>query len=293
MGQSTQATAVPLDASGNAVSAGSATWSSSNTSVAAVSASGMVSSVGTGLATITATISGKSGSGAISVTNPVSGGTVLATAPALPQSVPGTSVGSPVRVVRVAAGGDLQAALNGAQPGDEIRLASGATWTGNYVIPATTSCSVSSWITLRSDVADTQLPAAGTRITPSSSSVLAKIVTTNGDAALRTAGPTCGWRLLGIELVAANDPSVLNYGVVRLGDGGWVGGGEIQTSLSKVPQDFILDRTYLHGTTTANVVRCVVLNTGRTAVINSWISECHAKGFDSQAIEGWNGPGPT
>ena len=292
MGQSTQATAVALDASGNAISAGSATWSSSNTSVAAVSASGLVSSVGTGQATISATISGKSGSGTISVSAPVSGGTALATAPTLPQSVPGTSVGAALRVVRVAAGGDLQAALNGAQPGDEIRLASGATWTGNYVIPATASCSVSSWITLRSDVADTQLPAPGTRITPSYSSVLAKIVTTNGDAALRTAGPTCGWRLLGIELVAANAVTVLNYGIVRLGDGGWVGGGEIQTSLSKVPQDFILDRAYLHGTTTANVVRCVVLNSGRTAIINSWISDCHAKGFDSQAVEGWNGPGP-
>ena len=27
-------------------------------------------------------------------------------------------------------------------------------------------------------------------------------------------------------------------------------------------------------------------------MVNSWLSECHAKGFDSQAIEGWNGPGP-
>src|SRR5262249_36210688 len=157
MGQSTQASAVALDASGNAVSAGSATWSSSNTSVVTVSASGLVSSVGTGQASISATISGKSGSGAISVTAPVRGGPAWATGPTLPQSVPGTSVGAPLRVVRVAAGGDLQAALNGAQPGDEIRLAGGATWTGNYVIPATTSCSVSNWITLRSDVADTQL----------------------------------------------------------------------------------------------------------------------------------------
>jgi hypothetical protein len=114
----------------------------------------------------------------------------------------------------------------------------------------------------------------------------------NATAALRTNGPTCGWRFLGLEIVSTNDPTVLNYGIVKLGDGGSVGAGEVQTSLSKVPQDFILDRLFVHGTATANVVRCIVLNSGRTAVLNSWISDCHSKGWDSQAIEGWNGPGP-
>src|SRR5688500_17676120 len=36
---------------------------------------------------------------------------------------------------RVPAGGDLQAALNEAQPGDEILLAAGATFVGNFVLP--------------------------------------------------------------------------------------------------------------------------------------------------------------
>src|SRR5690606_28378953 len=38
--------------------------------------------------------------------------------------------------------------------------------------------------------------------------------------------------------------------------------------------------------------RCVALNSASTAVIDSWLSECHGKGFDSQAIAGWNGSGP-
>jgi hypothetical protein len=38
--------------------------------------------------------------------------------------------------------------------------------------------------------------------------------------------------------------------------------------------------------------RCIALNNAASAVIDSYISECHAKGFDSQAIGGWNGPGP-
>jgi len=35
----------------------------------------------------------------------------------------------------VAAGGDLQAALNNAQPGDTISLARGAVFTGSYTLP--------------------------------------------------------------------------------------------------------------------------------------------------------------
>ena len=292
-GGSTQATAVALDARGGGVSGGTPTWSSSNSSVATVSSSGLVTAVATGQATIKATIAGVSGSGTLTVSGSSSvSGTAIANVPTLPQALPSTTVGAPTRVVRVPAGGDLQAALNAARPGDEIRLAAGATYTGNFVIPGTTACSVSEWITVRSDVSDAQLPVSGVRMTPAAATGLAKIVTNNGTAALRTNGPTCGWRLFGLEIVSTNDPTVLNYGILKLGDGGSVGAGEVQTSLSKVPQDFILDRLYVHGTTTANVVRCVVLNSGRTAVLNSWISECHAKGFDSQAIEGWNGPGP-
>jgi uncharacterized protein YjdB len=293
VGGTTQATALALDARSNAVSAGAPTWSSSNSSVATVSSSGVVTAIAIGQATIQATISGVSGSGTVSVTSTSSvTGTAIANLPTLPQALPSTTVGAPTRVVRVPAGGDLQAAINAARPGDEVRLAAGATWTGNFVIPATSACSVSQWITVRSDVSDAQLPAAGIRMTPAAATGLAKIVTNNATAALRTNGPTCGWRFLGLEIVSTNDPTVLNYGIVKLGDGGSVGAGEVQTSLSKVPQDFILDRLYVHGTTTANVVRCIVLNSGRTAVLNSWISDCHSKGWDSQSIEGWNGPGP-
>ena len=146
LGQTTQATAVALDASGKAVSAGTPTWSSANSSVATVSATGLVTTVGAGQVTIKATIAGVSGSTTLSVASSVSG-TAVATVPTLPQALPSTTVGAPTRVVRVAAGADLQAALNAARPGDEIRLAAGVTWTGNFVIPATTSCSVSNWIT--------------------------------------------------------------------------------------------------------------------------------------------------
>ena len=38
-------------------------------------------------------------------------------------------------IIRVQAGDDLQQALDAAQPGDEVLLTPGATYTGNFVLP--------------------------------------------------------------------------------------------------------------------------------------------------------------
>src|SRR5204863_2224 len=68
-GQTVQLTATPKDANGAPLSGRTVTWSSSNTAVATVSSSGLVSGVTPGSATITATSEGKSGTSSISVTN--------------------------------------------------------------------------------------------------------------------------------------------------------------------------------------------------------------------------------
>src|SRR5262249_55144781 len=44
--------------------------------------------------------------------------------------------GSEAATVRVADGGDLQLALTNAKPGDIVELAPGATFTGNFTLPA-------------------------------------------------------------------------------------------------------------------------------------------------------------
>ena len=67
VGQTVQFAATPKDASGNPLSGRSVSWASSNTAVATVSASGLVTGVTTGAATITATSEGKSGTAAITV----------------------------------------------------------------------------------------------------------------------------------------------------------------------------------------------------------------------------------
>src|SRR5207245_537755 len=67
-GQTVQLTATPRDAGGNPLSGRTVTWSSSNTAVATVSNSGLVSGVTPGTATITAASEGKSGTSTITVT---------------------------------------------------------------------------------------------------------------------------------------------------------------------------------------------------------------------------------
>jgi uncharacterized protein YjdB len=66
-GQTTPATAVTKDAGGNVLTGRSISWSSSNTTVATVSSSGLVSALAAGTAQITATSESKSGSANLTV----------------------------------------------------------------------------------------------------------------------------------------------------------------------------------------------------------------------------------
>jgi hypothetical protein len=181
----------------------------------------------------------------------------------------------------VRAGENLQAALDAARPGDVVLLEAGARFVGNFTLPAKKG---SGWIVIRSSTPDANLPREGTRLTPSFSPVLAKIVSPNSGPALRTAPRAHHYRLIGVEVTVASDVR-LNYGIVTLGDGS-------QHSRAEVPNNIILDRVYVHGHPALHVRRCVALNSAASAVIDSYLAECHTKGFDSQAICGWNGPGP-
>src|SRR5207247_1914875 len=126
-----------------------------------------------------------------------------ATAPSLP------------RVVRVPSGGDLQAALDAAQPGDFIEMPAGATFVG------------------------------------------IEVTTSSAD---------------GLNLIHLESPA--------------------QTSVDQVPTDIVFYRCYIHGSASGNIRRGIVLNGARLAVIGSYLSDFHDRDADSQAIAGWNGPGP-
>jgi hypothetical protein len=190
-----------------------------------------------------------------------------------------SSARAQVRVIR--AGDDVQAALNAAQPGEELRLEAGAVFRGNYVLPPKTGDAP---ITLRTDLPDASLPSSDTRVTPGAAARFAKIESPGSDAALRTAPRAHNWRLVCLEFRANKG----GYGdVIQLGDG-----SEAQSTLEQVPHDILIDRVYLHGDPRAGQKRGIALNARAVTLRNSYIADISAEGADAQAIAGWNGPGP-
>ena len=180
----------------------------------------------------------------------------------------------------VPAGGDLQAALNAAQPGDVVVLAPGATYSGNYKLPVKNG---DGYIVVRTGGNIRDLPAPGTRISPAHAPALAKIKSPNTSAALATMAGAHHWR---IELIEFSG-NVKGSGDIIL-----LGASSSQTQVSQVPHDLIVDRVYIHGDPTAGQKRGIALNSGATQIINSYISDIKTVGQDSQAIGGWNGTGP-
>src|ERR1044072_5642484 len=186
-------------------------------------------------------------------------------------------------VFNVATSEAFQAALGAAKQGDVIQIEAGAILIGNFILPNKTG-SKADWITIRSSAADEQLPQPGTRITPAYSNVLPKLISPNTEPVLRTEPGAHHFRFIAIEMTIASDV-MLNFGIVRLGEGR-------ETDEAMLPRDILIDRCYIHGHRVADVVRAIALNSANTEITDSYISEIHGIGFDTQAICGWNGPGP-
>ena len=209
------------------------------------------------------------------------------TEPELPRVFLDTTYSPPTRgtLIAVNAGGDLQAALNASQPGDVIEIQAGATFIGNFILPKKPG---TRWIYIRSS-AHGLLPDSGTRVLPSHASLMPRIGSPNKAPAIATAAAAHHYRFVGIEITAsgttASTGPYSDNNVVYLESDG-------QTSLSQVPTDIVFDRCYIHGTPTGSVRRGIAMNGARLAVVDSYLSDFHEVGADSQAINGWNGPGP-
>jgi len=289
-GQTSQLTVVAEDASGQVIPAPPLVFSSSSTGTLTVNATGMVTAVVAGSATVTVQSGGVSASVNFVVSAapnapapPPPSGTPIAV-PQAPQSLSFTYPQVTGRSWILSPTDNLQNALNSAQRGDEIVLSAGATYTGNFVLPNKSGTAANGWVLIRSN---RTLPAVGTRVTPAHASLMPRIVTPNVQPAIATSGAASGWWISGIEITIVPVLSYINYGLVALGDG-----SNKQNTLSKVPSDLVIERSYVHGQPTTKTSRCIALNSARTAIMDSYVHECHLKGFDSQAILGWNGPGP-
>ena len=208
--------------------------------------------------------------------------------PELPRVFLDTTYSPPARgkLIALKAGDDLQAALHASQPGDVVELEAGATFTGNFILPRKQGAD---WIYIRSS-SHALLPKPGTRVFPSHASLMPRIQTPNRAPAITTAAAAHHYRFVGIEVSAkgatrSTGPYSDNNVVYLEAEGG-------QTSLTQVPTDIVFDRCYVHGTRAGSVRRGIAMNGARMAVVDSYLSDFHEVGADSQAISSWNGPGP-
>jgi len=205
-------------------------------------------------------------------------------------------------LITVKAGGDLQAALDNASCADTIELEAGATFIGQFTLPAK-NCDDQHWITVRTSTSDASLPPEGTRMTPCYAGIaslpgrpvfpctqpqqlLATIASSGaGNGPIIFANGANHYRLLGLEItrVANNGKSVVAL-VAPEQDGS--------------ADEIVLDRLYIHGSPKDDTRRGVDLSgTTSVAVQDSYISDLHCRVegtcTDSQAIQGGIGSLPS
>lgn len=222
-----------------------------------------------------------------------------AATPALPQHYVDTAY-TPVsgRILRVRRGGNFQAALDTAKPGDVIELEAGATFTGPFVLPVKPG---SEWIVVRSSATEGRLPAPGTRVNPTHAGAMPKLVTASGPVIVTKPGAH-HYRFIGLEISPAPSGDASGREASR---SLWqratgrehsrqtlVSLGTAETSVEHLPHHIIFDRCYFHGDAKYGARRGIAMNSRHTAVIDSYLSDFKTVGEDSQAISGWNGSGP-
>jgi hypothetical protein len=200
------------------------------------------------------------------------------TTPERPRALVDVAAAEPSgRTIRVPGGGNLQAALDDARPGDHIALDPGATYRGPFRLPRKEGAG---WILIAPSSMH-GLPPAGQRIDRSHTSALPKLVSSSG-VVLETSPGAHHYRFVGIEVAPAD--GVYLRALVLL--------GEEEKDLEAVPHHLVFDRCYFHGDARRGTRRGIALNSRETAIDNSYFSDFKEVGADSQAIAGWNGPGP-
>ena len=179
------------------------------------------------------------------------------------------------RTIRVAAGGNLQKALDDAKAGDRIELQPRATYEGPFHLKPKDG---DEWIVITSSG---EVPRPGHPIQPSHAAAMPKLIS-SGDFVVATDPGAHHYRFIGIEVAPKAGAFVST--LLQFGDR--------EASPDAVPHHLIVDRSYVHGDPRIGGRRGIALNAREAAVVDSYVADFKEVGADSQAIAGWNGPGP-
>lgn len=180
---------------------------------------------------------------------------------------------------RTVAAAQLQAAVNSVGAGEVVCLAPGDRFRGTLTLPERGD---TGWVVVRTAPAPGQ-PAPGTRVRPSQGASLATLEATGTSPAVLAAPGARGWVLTTLRIRTDSALGTLTYALVDLA---------VPPIATQFARDLVLDRLWIHGWPHRPLRRCVSLQSAATAIVHSWIDECHEKGTDSQAIWGASGPGP-
>lgn len=154
---------------------------------------------------------------------------------------------------------NLQEQINLAKAGDTITIPDGESAIGNFIINKSLNI----------------VGGAGSKIIASTFDPAIRIPPGTGPVTLRGLEITCLDTLAQISVL-------IEYG----------SGGADQSSLSQVPQGLTIDHCDIHGQPNTDSQRGIAANGANFRITNSKVREIHGKGYDTQAICSWNGPGP-
>jgi hypothetical protein len=182
-------------------------------------------------------------------------------------------------------GGDLQAAIKAAQFGDTIILQAGATYRGPLILTDKDAGTGNDadYITIRTSNLG-GIAKEGNRTNPAQAAAMPKIVSPSKQSAIGTQPQAHHYKFVGIEFSPAKDADYV-YNLIDLGASDY-------KSLSQFPHQIVFDRCYVHSTGLNKARRGFALNSAETSIINSYVSGFAGDGDETQAVAGWNGPGP-
>lgn len=186
------------------------------------------------------------------------------------------------KIINVRKGGNLQAALNQARPGDTVVLEAGAEFVGSFELTKKVG---EGWVTIQSSRA-AEL-ADNIRVKPGQAALMPKILSPGKDQpAILTQAGAHHYRFVGIEF-SVSKPDDTVWKLIYIGD-------DAQNKTELVPRNIVFDRCYVHAhlKQTGRVRSGLSINGSNIEILNSHVSDFRLPDDEGHAIVAWNAPGP-